>query len=310
MLISKDKKRFSTMARLLCMCLFVMLLCGCDINGATIVGSVGIDPFEDNGEVDESSEPLPTPEVFSYVDAQGNRYEALVDQRVERVVYDWNYLIHKKGSDKIKFNDKNYSIIKGVDVSHHNGTIDWKKVKKQGYKFAILRIGYRGYGQSGTLMVDKQFQTSFKAARKAGMKHGVYFFSQAIGEEEAIEEAELTLRELNNSKLDLPVVYDPELITNDNARTDGVTGEQFTKNTIAFCERIKKAGYKPMVYSNLYWEATLFDLYELRDYPIWYADYQAVPQTPYRFEFWQYSESGNVDGITGGTDLDVMFVKE
>ena len=120
----------------------------------------------------------------------------------------------------------------------------------------------------------------------------------------------LTLTELNNSKLDLPVFFDPELITNDKARTDGLSGKQFTQNTIAYCERIREAGYQPAIYSNLYWEARLFDLYELRDYPIWYADYQAVPQTPYDFKFWQYSESGSVGGITGGTDLDVMFVKK
>ena len=258
----------------------------------------------------EAEEPTPLPETFSFVDAKGRAFVALVDQRVKKVSYDWSKLKHKKGSDKIAYDDGEYTIVKGVDVSHHNGKIDWKKVRKQGYKFAILRLGYRGYGKDGTLNVDTEFQSSFKAARKAGMKLGVYFFSQAVNEEEAIEEAELTLTELNNSKLDLPVFFDPELITNDTARTDGLSGKQFTANTLAYCNRIKEAGYQPAVYSNLYWEARLFDLYELREFPLWYADYQAVPQTPYDFKLWQYSESGNVEGITGGTDLDVMFVKK
>ena len=268
------------------------------------------EPKQEAEEATEEPAPTDLPETFSYVDAHGNYFVAVVDQRVEKVKYDWSKLKHKEGSDKISYDDGEYTIVKGVDVSHHNGVIDWQKVRSQGYEFAILRLGYRGYGKEGTLNVDEQFQSSFKAARAAGMKLGVYFFSQAINEKEAIEEAKLTLRELNGSKLELPVVYDPELIPDDDARTDEVGGTQFTKNTIAFCEKIKEAGYQPMVYSNLYWEATLFDLYELRDYPIWYADYRPEPQTPYRFEYWQYSESGEVEGISGGADLDVMFIKK
>ncbi len=295
----------------LCICLVaVTFICmGCGLSQMPKPGeNEGI--FYKKKTEDPDASPTPLPETFGFVDAHGREFLAIVDQRVKKVSYDWSKLKHKKGSDKITYDDGEYTIVKGVDVSHHNGTIDWNKVKKQGYEFAILRLGYRGYGTDGTLNVDEQFQTSFKAARKAGMKLGVYFFSQAVNEQEALEEAELTLTELNNSKLDLPVFFDPELITNDKARTDGLSGKQFTQNTIAYCERIREAGYQPAIYSNLYWEARLFDLYELRDYPIWYADYQAVPQTPYDFKFWQYSESGSVDGITGGTDLDVMFVKK
>ncbi len=302
--------KMKTLSLLLVMSLFVTLSTGCSgLNDAAFAGTV-MNRHDEGSEENSDAEPLTPPEMFSYVDAQGNTYEAIVDQRVTKCFYDWSKLKHKKGSQKIKYDDGTYTIEKGVDVSHHNGVIDWRKVKAQGYKFAFLRLGYRGYGKEGNLMVDKQFQTSFKAARKAGMKLGVYFFSQAINEKEAIEEAELTLRELNNSKLDLPVVFDPELIPEDDARTDEVDGEQFTKNAVAFCERIKKAGYKPMIYTNLYWEASMFDLYELEKYPIWYADYRPTPQTPYRFEYWQFSESGKVAGIHGGADLDVRFVKK
>ena len=104
------------------------------------------------------------------------------------------------------------------------------------------------------------------------------------------------------------MVYDPELIRDDVARTDEVTGEQFTANTIAFCEKIKEAGYQPMIYSNMVWESELFDLKQLEDYPIWYADYEPVPQTPYHFQMWQYTEKGTVDGITGIVDRNVWFV--
>ena len=137
---------------------------------------------------------------------------------------------------------------------------------------------------------------------------GIYVFSQAVNEEEALEEAQLIIDNLKGLELQLPVVFDPELIRDDDARTDEVSGEQFSKNTIAFCEKVKEAGFEPMIYSNMYWEAFLFDLEELAEYPIWYADYEKVPQTPYKFTFWQYSESGHVDGIDGKTDLNVWFV--
>ena len=137
---------------------------------------------------------------------------------------------------------------------------------------------------------------------------GVYFFSQAINEEEAAEEADFVIGLLEGYELQLPVVYDPELIRDDEARTDEVTGEQFTANTIAFCERIKAAGYQPMIYSNMVWESELFDLKQLQDYPIWYADYEPIPQTPYNFVMWQYTEKGYVEGINGIVDRNVWFV--
>lgn len=291
--------------RLISLCLVVMLF-------LSITGC-GKEPDTDTKEKKEKdtlAEETKRPEFILYVDAQGNEHEMILEPGVEKHPYDWTKLKHKKGSDSIRYDDGTYTIRKGVDTSHHNGTIDWEKVKNAGYTFAFLRLGYRGYGKDGSLNVDKEFQSGFKAARKAGMKLGVYFFSQAVNEQEAIEEAELVLTELNHSKLDLPVVYDPELIDGDDARTDSVTGEQFTKNTIAFCEKIKKAGYKPAVYSNLFWESEIFTMAELNDYPIWYADYQEAPQTPYRFTFWQYSESGDVPGIAGGADLNVQFIRK
>ena len=182
-----------------------------------------------------------------------------------------------------------------------------QQVKADGYDFAIIRIAYRGYGKTGSLNVDKEFKANIKNAHEAGIDVGVYIFSQAINENEAIEEANLVIEQLKDEEIELPVVFDPELIRTDEARTDNISGEQFTKNTIAFCEKIKDAGYEPMIYSNMYWEAFLFEMEKLSDYPIWYADYETIPQTPYEFEFWQYADDGVVDGISGKTDLNVWF---
>lgn len=102
--------------------------------------------------------------------------------------------------------------------------------------------------------------------------------------------------------------YDVDIDT-DVARTDDVSGEQFTQNAIAFCEKIKEAGYKPMIYSNMYWEAFLFDMSRLADIPIWYADYELEPQTPYKFEYWQFTEKGKVSGIANECDIDIQFIE-
>lgn len=139
---------------------------------------------------------------------------------------------------------------------------------------------------------------------------GVYFFSQAVNEEEAKEEADFVLEHLKGKELQMPVVYDPEHILEDEARTDGVTGEQFTQNAKVFCKEIEEAGYDAMIYSNMLWEAYELDLKVLEEYPIWYADYELKPQTPYRFEFWQYTNQGAVDGIEGETDLNIQLIKQ
>ena len=175
-----------------------------------------------------------------------------------------------------------------------------------GRKSAII-LGYRGYAKEGTLNEDEKFEENLKGAKAAGLKVGVYFFSQATTQEEAEEEAAFVKKLLGKTKLDLPVIYDPERISAEEARTDEITGKDFTGFALAFCGKIEKAGYEAGIYSNMYWEAFEFDLAQLEEYPIWYADYEDTPQTPYRFTFWQYSEEGTVDGIDGPVDLDLWF---
>ena len=207
---------------------------------------------------------------------------------IVRIIYLLCIFLFVKNENKISYEDKKYTSRLGVDVSVFQGDIDWEQVKATGYEFAILRIGYRGYGEEGTLNADEKFEQNLENARKAGIDVGVYFFSQAINEEEAKEEADFVLEHLKGQELQMPVVYDPEHILEDKARTDGVTGEQFTQNAKVFCKEIEEAGYDAMIYSNMLWEAYELDLEKLLDYPVWYADYEELPQTPYRFSMWQY----------------------
>ena len=247
------------------------------------------------------------PATLRFVDAHGEWFETDIVTDAEPHPYNWDHLTNDENGISYE-GDENYYIRHGIDVSKWQGNIDWEKVKAAGYDFAILRLGYRGYSEAGGMEIDAKFYQNIQGAQAAGLDVGVYFFSQAINEEEALEEANFVLNALDGYTLQLPVVYDPELIRDQEARTDNVTGEQFTKNTIIFCEAMNEAGYEPMIYSNMIWEAFLFDMTQLQDYPFWYADYEAVPQTPYDFVMWQYSESGTVDGINTPVDLNIMFV--
>lgn len=195
----------------------------------------------------------------------------------------------------------------GVDVSDYNGTIDWEKVKKSGIDFAMIRIGGRGYGTEGTLYKDENAIKNLTEAKKNGIKVGVYFFSQAINTDEAIEEANYVKELLGDIKLDYPVAYDWEIVKDDEARTDNVTAYEATECARAFCQTVEANGYTASIYSpsrELYFK---YDLSRLTDYDIWYCEYSDTPEFYYQFSMWQYSMSGVVDGIDGEVDLNICF---
>lgn len=251
---------------------------------------------------------VPSDYDFTYRDVTGLEHKMLIDKDALYNNINWD----KDKSAKNKFKPFNYDICYGVDVSKHNGNIDWNKVKEAGMEFAFIRIVYRGYGTKGTLLQDERAIENLKNAKAAGLKVGAYVFSQSLNETETLEEAEFAVKILNDNNiiLDLPLVYDPETIRTDIARTDYTTGETFTNNSIVFCEYVKSKGITPAIYSNMVWEDYYFDMSKLKDYEIWYADYEDFPQTPYRYTYWQFSERGKVSGITddgGYVDLNIMI---
>ena len=152
--------------------------------------------------------PLKEPERLHFVDVFGNPYEVEINPNIAKKKYQDTKFI--RDGDKLIYEDDDYFSRLGVDVSYHQGSIDWEKVKADGYDFAMIRIGYRGYGKEGSLNLDTRFHDNIKNAQNAGFDVGVYFFAQAINEEEALEEAEFVLEYLNGYQLQLPVVYDPE----------------------------------------------------------------------------------------------------
>lgn len=249
-----------------------------------------------------------TKEILTFTDAHGQTYQMEVNPDVAENVYEDSGF--SRQGDQLSYSDGNYTSRLGVDVSYYQGQVDWGKVKADGYEFAFIRLGYRGYGEEGTLNLDERFHENMQNAENAGLDVGVYFFAQAVNEEEAEEEAKFVLDALEGYELGMPVVYDPESVADEEARTNAVTGEQFTRNADAFCRKIEEAGYEPMIYCNMMWQAFELDLEQLSDYPVWYADYQPLPQTPYHFEIWQYTEQGVVDGISTAADINIQFLKK
>ncbi len=195
----------------------------------------------------------------------------------------------------------------GIDVSAHNGDIDWNKVKADGVDFVMLRIGGRGYGSEGVIYEDSYFLSNLRNAKKAGLYVGAYFFSQAVNAEEAREEALYCISVLGGEKLDYPLAFDWEIIEGDDARTDGTTPRALTGAARAFCDTVKDAGYMPCLYTGSTLAYYKYDLAQLSDVDIWYAFYNDSPDMYYNYMICQYSCTGRVDGITGDVDLNICF---
>lgn len=194
----------------------------------------------------------------------------------------------------------------GVDVSSYQKDVDWQQVKEAGFEFAMLRVGFRGYGQTGNLNPDKYAAQNYENATSAGLKVGVYFFSQAITPEEAVEEAEYVLQLIEGWDLQMPVVYDWECLAEDY-RTVVVDSRTLTDCVKAFCDRIGQAGYTPMVYFNPDQSRTQMYLEELVDYKFWLAMYSEFMTYEYKVDMWQYTNQGSVPGIKGKADINLWF---
>ena len=213
----------------------------------------------------------------------------------------------------------NYDL--GIDISQFQGNIDWGKVKAAGVNFAFIRCGGRGYTKGG-VYDDTKFYTNVSNAKAAGIKVGVYFFSQAITPLEAVEEASITLEKISGLSLDLPVVLDWE--TGSGYRTADLKGEDFANVITAYCSMIAQKGYSTMVYLNTSDINSRLGSYSgdiLSKYKLWYAYpyscyndgsmYKAgdtVPPRSFYYEYWQYSWRGKVAGISTDVDLDLRIL--
>lgn len=222
--------------------------------------------------------------------------------------FDDERLIYPEGKHRYYADEDGNDIsVYGIDVSDHQGSIDWAAVAEQGVKYAIIRVGYRGY-TAGSIEADENFLSNITGARAAGLDVGVYFYSQAVNEAEGKEEAEYVIEKIKDLGVNGPIVFDTELVEGDDGRANSLTRDERTKVARSFCDTVKNAGYEPMIYANTNWLLFRVNLDELSDVPIWYAYYGEYPILPYKFAIWQYSSEGSFTGVSSEfTDVNLML---
>lgn len=195
--------------------------------------------------------------------------------------------------------------IMGIDVSKWNGTINWTAVKNSGVNYVIIRCGYRG-SSTGALIQDPKFKANIQGAAAAGIKVGVYFFTQAVNEVEAVEEASMTLDLIKGYKLSYPVFIDVE---SSGGRADGLDKNTRTAVVNAFCKTIQNAGYNAGIYANKTWFESKMNTASLSGYKIWLAQYKEKPTyQATRYDMWQYTSKGKISGISGNVDMNISYL--
>lgn len=246
------------------------------------------------------------PEYFVYYGSKGIVFQDLNKDLVKNPYYqnEGNFVYQNKRLDYID-ETIGYKSLQGIDISDHQGNINWSKVAKDGIDFAYIRVGYRGYSE-GKIYEDSEFITNIEGAKKAGLKVGVYFFSGAITVAEAKAEAKVVLKDIKGYKIDYPIAFDMEVISDKNNRMAKLTVENRVAIAKAFCDTIEAADYQAMIYGNATWMVEKLDFPEVANYKVWYANWDYFTW-PYEVAMYQYTSSGKVAGISTRVDMNIGF---
>ena len=251
-------------------------------------------------------EPVPSREGYRFLAWYG-------DDRL-REAYDWTQPLEGDRTLYAKW-EKNADItLRGIDAARYQGEVDWETVKAEGVSFVFLRLGFRGY-TSGGLNKDDNFEMNYAGASAAGLDVGVYFFSQAVSEAEAVEEARYVLSELRGRNLDLPVVMDFELATDASGGylgrlyDAGLSGEEYAAVCLAFCREVEANGYTAAVYAGQSMlRNSVGEELTKEGFSVWLAHWTVQTRFNGAYDYWQYSGSGRVTGIGPEVDLDMRYV--
>lgn len=307
-------RRAAEIAACICVLIFLAVSAGGRLSPYSAAeGGVAEYPEEESEKGGVSIYEKDGGKYYSFQDVEENCYEAPLLEDVPLNTYDFSLLETDEETGYKSYTDEENGITArfGIDVSEFQGEeIDWQQVKEAGVEFVFVRLGYRAYGEGGELVLDAMYDQNVQGALSAGLDVGVYFFSQATSAAEAVEEAEFVLKHIRPYEVTGPVIYDTEEIKWDTARTDENTDQDFTNYCKVFCETVEHDGYDTMIYSNLKWMSFTLDMEELAGYDFWYADYHEIPQNPYEYKVWQYSETGVVPGINANVDLNLWFERE
>ena len=248
--------------------------------------------------------------AYDLVEEARSIYEGLPEEAgYENLDIDIN-LLSRDEYNFLSYSDDKYETRRGIDVSEHQASIDWEKVSESGVEFAIIRLGYTG-NDTGTKYLDVEFEENVKGAARNGIDVGVYYFSQAITVEEAIEEAKFVCEHLRGKDIKMPVAFDMEPLTGtESDRISGLSMREITEIADAFCTVVEKHGYDTLIYGNPTWIYSHFNLSLLTHRKIWLAHYNHATKFPYKYVIWQYSDSGTIEGISTGVDLNIQFIEK
>ena len=248
---------------------------------------------------------------FDVTSSDGIEYQYSGWQEIDGVTYYYDPTTHQPVTGQQVIQGDVYTFgadgalnrtARGIDVSKFQGSIDWNAVKADGITFAIIRCGYRGYG-SGALVEDSTYRANIQGAINAGLKVGVYFYSQAVNEAEAVEEASMVLSLVGGYSLPLGVYYDTESVS--GGRANGISAAERTACAVAFCETIRNSGYSAGVYSYASWFYNALNFANISKYNIWIAQYRDTLSFSYKYNIWQYTGSGSVNGISRPVDMNI-----
>lgn len=221
-----------------------------------------------------------------------------------------NYVTGKQVIQGVEYTFANNGVLSmgdgvfGIDVSKWNGNIDWNAVKNSGVSYVIIRCGFRGSTQ-GALIEDAMFRKNIEGAQAAGLKVGVYFYTQAVNEVEAVEEASMVLALVQKYRISYPIFIDTEA---SGGRADRISKETRTAVCRAFCETIRNAGYTPGIYASKSWFMDKLNTSSLSSYKLWLAQYATKPTYTGRYDLWQYSDKGTISGISGKVDVNYSYL--
>ena len=240
--------------------------------------------------------------------ADGTEEWVLISPYLTKNTYDFTNLSESANLKKYTENGKKISYV-GVDISKHNGSINFRSLKASGVDYVMIRLGARGYS-TGQLSLDDNFAENMEEAVEAGLDIGIYFYSQAINQEEAVQEVNFVVQNLEpyRAHITYPVAFDMENVSNDKARIYQLLRDDKTTITSSFLSGIQAAGYAPMIYGNKEWLIKNIDLAKLQDYDIWLSQDEDIPDYPYQYTMWQYTTTGVVNGIKGDANLNICFV--
>lgn len=243
---------------------------------------------------------------FLITHADGTEEWVKINPYWEKNTYDFTNAISNDGHMDYYADGKKVSYL-GVDISRYQKDIDFELLKADGIEFIMIRVGARGY-KTGELQLDEYFLENIKGATEVGIDVGVYFYSQAINSQEALEEATMVLDNIKEYKVTYPIAFDMEFVDNDTCRVETLTNDERTAIAATFLNHVKAAGYTPMLYGNPEWLVKRIDMSKFKESDIWLAEEADLPKFPYRYEMWQYTKQGQVQGINGYVDLNISFV--